>query len=94
MINIPEPKFNGIYFYIYFKIYLFIDSEHLVFCINTPKCILFILIKLFEKLIKVQISIQYILVIFPIGFFRIILQLIGPFIRGKIRRVLHKTRLK
>ena len=49
MINIPEPKFNGIYFYIYIKIYLFIDSEHLVFCINTPKCILFILIKLFWK---------------------------------------------
>ena len=49
MSNVPEPKFNGIYFYIYFKIYLFIDSEHLVFCINTPKCILFILIKLFWK---------------------------------------------
>ena len=49
MINITEPKFNGIYFYIYFKIYLFIDSERLVFCINTPKCILFILIKLFWK---------------------------------------------
>ena len=56
MINVPEPKFNGIYFYIYFKIYLFIDSEHLVFCINTPKCILFMLINLIKLFWKVDQS--------------------------------------